>query len=260
MNLIIKYDSGLRKYAEFVQKMDKKLERDYDHKENVVTILRYIALNGESSIREIAINCITHVSFLTSDRMVRRLFNGRKDRDKRSPGLIQDGLIKEIDNSVSLSFFGLLYAIKLCNFTPRNLNKIAKNYEKMLPYVFGKNEILSKNKISLKPLEIIADGNPDRLELSMHVPIPYQELYNYLNTQIPRKAVSEALFRNYVSLWFYTHLLWDYTIIKKMNRKWKKIILIDNEIKMWYGNFLSGAMEFYVNRFEITKNFLDKAI
>ena len=257
MNKVIKHDSGLKKYAEFVQKMDKKLERDINHKKYIVLILQYLALNGESTTKNIASNCITHVSFMTSDRMVRRILSGRKDRGKISPGLIQDGIIIENDAMVSLSFFGIMYAIKLCNFNGKNLFKIAKNYEEILPYVFAKNAILSKNKISLIPLKIIADGKPERLNLSMQVSIPYQELYNYLNTFIPEMAISDGSFRNYVSLWFYTYLLWDYTIKKKRKRSWDKIISVDNEIKMWYSSFLLDAQKFYSNRFEITKNFLE---
>ena len=86
MSQIIKHDSGLRKYASFVQRMDKKLDRDPNHKENIIAILQYMALYGESSIRDIAENCLTHVSFSVSDRMVRRLFNGRIDRTKKSSG------------------------------------------------------------------------------------------------------------------------------------------------------------------------------
>jgi hypothetical protein len=260
MSVIIKYDSGLKKYIHFVQKMDQKLERDSIHNKNIVVILRYMALNSESSVREIANNCLTHVSFLTSERMIQRLFHGRTDRKKKSLGLIEDGIVQKTGDTFSLSFFGLLYAIKLCNFTTCNFNKIAKNYKEMLPYIFGKNEYLSKNKISLKPLIVIADGNPDRLERSIQASIPYQELYNYLNSQIPKMAISEASFRNYVSLWFYTYLLWDNTFNAKMIRKWKKIISTDNELKMWYTGFLFGAREFYSNRFKMTKCFLESVL
>lgn len=65
--------------------------------------------------------------------MVRRILSGRKDREKRTPGLIQDCILIEVDTFVSLTFFGLLFAIKHCKFTGKQLLRIAKNHEEMLP-------------------------------------------------------------------------------------------------------------------------------
>ena len=241
--------------------MEKKL-RDEKHKRNVVAILKFLALNGKTTAWNITIHSMPKTSIQNADRIVRRILSGRTDREKYSPGLIEDRVVTEEPSNkkefyFELTFFGLLYSIKLCNFTSKELYQVAKNYEDFLPYVFGKHEYLKKNKVSLIPLKIFAEGKMSKLERSMQVNVHYQELFNYLNSQFPRSAISEREFRNYASYWFYSYLLWDFRVNKKMTiKKWHKIISNDYKIGLWYSAMITGALQFYSDRFQTTKQFL----
>jgi len=196
-----------------------------------------------------------------------RILGGRKDKEKFSAGLIEEKAVKKEsinkkESTFELTLFGLLYTIKLCNFTSKQIYQIAKHYEDTLPYVFDKHEYLKKNKVNLLiPLKILAEGSMSKLERSMQVNIPYQELLNYLNSQYPRSGISENMFRNFISYWFYTYLLWDLIINnKKQLKKWHKIISNDHDIQLWYNALIHGALQFYSERFQITKQFLQRLL
>jgi len=69
----IKHDSGFSKYEQFVKKIENKLNRDENYKQNVVTILKFLALNGKTTAWKIALKGM-------SKKNIRNANFGRKKR------------------------------------------------------------------------------------------------------------------------------------------------------------------------------------
>lgn len=261
-------DAGFLSYQRFVKQIDRTLGNNKKHKENVVRILKYLALHGLSTTWTIGQNSLTKKGN-PADGTTRRILNGRTDRLIKSPGLVQlkavSSLKKEdrVESSMhyQLTLYGILYTIKNCNFTDSELYTMAQNYKEMIPYLFDKTEYLEKNGISLKPLKLLCEGNILKLEKSMNVDIPYQEIFNFLSMHYPVKTFSftKSYFVSFIAYWFYTYLMWDMYIEKHQSiKKWRKIVSNDPDIHRFYSDLINKVLLFYKERNERMESVLSR--
>lgn len=252
-------DSGLKSYHEFVQRIDIRTQKSKKHKKNVKKMLRFLAINGSCTTWDFGKNCFKSHNQKDAERMARRILEGRIDQQKTSPGLIVLGLInnEKGGKTYRLTFYGLLYSLKEIHFTKKELYQVADFHQNLLPYVFDKVDHLRRNNISLKPLRIIAQGNLSELQSSLQIPNPYQIFFLYLVSQHPIKGSTKKEFSNFVSYWFYAYLLWGINRIQKRGfNKRLKIILNEDEIKIWFCTFVHRALNFYEKINPINENFL----
>ena len=237
-------------YKTFLDKINDKVINN-QYKENKIKIIKYLAKKGSSSTWDIG-KTFQKAAKDSGENYARRIILGRKSRGKEIPGLIDLGIIDKIkldDGGVNyhLSVYGLLFAIKLFDFSTKEWKSLAKNNSDTFPVIFDKIDYLQKNKIDLNILKIIAEGNFSKITRSITENLFYSEMLNILLKDFPiRFSVSKEMFSAFVSYWFYTYLYYDMVIQKKQPRQ-KWIDLIKNEWKLyeWYRLEIFNAFEYY---------------
>jgi hypothetical protein len=247
------------------------------HQENVQRLLEILALNGSLTTWGMAKSHLSDNTnaVRTKEKEYRRLLVGRKDRGKKTIGVVDVGLVvKDGKNFLRgpsdlyrLSLHGLLYCLDVLDFTNKQVDTIASNYAHVLPYVFGKWEYLrSIIGNDVYRLKILASGLfLDNVKVTKISKFPIYEILTYVSVKYQNnfEYINEKDLANQISYWFYTHLLLPSKPIHKTKeshieiRTWKKLFSDDEELKKWYYSFLDEAITFYEERFKMVKN-LDK--
>ena len=242
------------------------------HQENVQKLLQILFLYGSCSTWEIAkIRFHNDISSIRSkEKEYRRLLIGRVDRGKYSEGVLDLGLvikdfknIKKINSDhYRLSLHGILYCLDVLNLNNNDIDKMASNYNYVLPKIFGKWDFL-KSVIGddVYKLRILSKGlllDNQMLESTIN---PIYELMSYIHIKYKRnyEEISEEDLAEEISYWFYTFLLFEKTKSKLKKdqsgiKKLQKIFKNDIEIQKWYLDFFTDAENYYKQRFQTIKN------
>src|SRR5579885_1990756 len=244
------------------------------HQENVQRLLEILALNGPLTTWGMA---KTHLSnntgaIRTKEKEYRRLLVGRKDRGKKTMGVIDVGLVVRDGKShlrgpsdlYRLSLHGLLYCFDVLDFTDKQFDTIASKYSNVLPYVFGKWQFL-KSMIGneVYRLRFLASGLfLDNVQVTKASKFPIYEILTFISIKYQSnfESIREGDLADQISYWFYTHLLLPSKPVLETKethieiRKWKKLFNADDELKKWYYDFLNEVIMFYEDRFRLIKN------
>ena len=272
---------NLQSYRLYVLPTAKQLFGSYSfrrkstikHHSNVQKMLEILALHGQLTTWGMA-KIVLHdqiSGIRTKEKEYRRLLKGRKDRGKRSQGVLDVGLVvvsgKNYNRGPSdvyrLSVHGILYCLDVLELTNKEIDTMAKQYADVLPFVFGKWEYLKSivgndvyriktlaSGIFLDNIQVTKMSKFPVFELLMYLSIKYQEYFE----SIEEKKLAEQL-----SCWFYTHLLLPSNARSATSDDAKlKQIFNDKEIKNWYYSFVDESMEFYHDRFAIMKKLARK--
>lgn len=244
------------------------------HQANVQRLLETLARNGILTTWQIAKlsypddNSMVH----NKEKEFRRLLIGRNDRDKRSGGILDRGLVvrdgitykRGPTTSYRLSLTGILYCLDVLELGNHEIDIIASKYAKVLPKVFGKWDYL-KSVIGddVYKLKILAKGLLlDNPQIVSAPDTPFYELMSFITTKYRKnyEYISEKDLAEQISYWFYTNLLYspDIRNIKKNERarvRLKSVFDGDKELKKWYFSFFQQAKQFYNKRLEtLTKS------
>ena len=272
---------NLQSYRLYVLPTAKQLFGSYSfrrkstikHHSNVQKMLEILALHGQLTTWGMA-KIVLHdqiSGIRAKEKEYRRLLKGRKDRGKRSQGVLDVGLVvvsgKNYNRGPSdvyrLSVHGILYCLDVLELTNKEIDTMAKQYADVLPFVFGKWEYLKSivgndvyriktlaSGIFLDNIQVTKMSKFPVFELLMYLSIKYQEYFE----SIEEKKLAEQL-----SCWFYTHLLLPSNARSATSDDAKlKQIFNDKEIKNWYYSFVDESMEFYHDRFAIMKKLARK--
>ncbi|HSB83984.1 MAG TPA: hypothetical protein VLD64_05815 [Nitrosarchaeum sp.] len=239
------------------------------HSENVQKIIKMLALEGPLTTWDMArikfANDINKIR--TKEKEYRRLLIGRIDRGKHSEGIVDLNIVlvdskstkRNSGNIYRLSLFGILYCLDEINFSEKEIDKLAKNYEIILPLIFGKWDFL-KSMIgdNIYNIALLGKGllfdNPNIISIKND---EFYELISYfgIKSNILTESFNEQKIGNLISLWFYITLLYFPNLMNqksKNNKKYlKKILENDPEIKKWFLDFIIEAQMFYKKRSKI---------
>lgn len=254
-----KKEMGFQRYCQFIKDIDSNLNHDKKHREFIVRMLRYVSLNGNASTWQFGLNCFKNLPLRTGDMMARRILEGRKDnKKKKSPGIIELGLLsyqskegKIRRKNYQLTLYGLLYSIKNCKFTSKEMYQIARVNESLIPLIFKKSWYLEKKKIGLEPLKLISSG---RLEnnTSFINQLPYYEIMNFLLLFRNDHEKTKEDLSTFISFWFYTYLMWSLSKNKnKVSESWKNFFWDNSDLRSWYSGLLLQVRQFYHLRSQI---------
>lgn len=242
------------------------------HHENVQKMLEILALNGPLTTWGMAKTHLDNSSSIRSkEKDYRRLLVGRMARGKHTLGLMDVGLVvkdgkshlKGPSNLYRLSLHGILYCLDVMDLTNKEIDKMALDYSKALPWVFGKWDYL-KSHIGndIYRLKNLAGGLfMDNIQITKITNFPVYELMTYLNVKYQNnfEQINEEDLANQISYWFYTTLLVPSRLSSASKRfsleikQWKKVINGDKELQKWYYNFVDEAITFYNTRFQKIK-------
>ena len=239
------------------------------HHQNVQRILRILALEGAMTTWDMAkIKFATDSDKLrTKEKEYRRLLKGRTDRGRYSEGIIDLNLVlidskstkRNPGNKYRLSLFGILYCFDVLNFSREEIDKLAKNYEIVLPLIFGKWDFLKSligeevYNISILGKGLLFD-NPNIIKIEN---IEFYELISYFNIKINKvsQSLNEQKIGEQISMWFYITLLFFSKLGAKTkgngHSHLKKILRRDLELQKWFSNFITEARIFYEKRSKI---------
>lgn len=252
-------------YKTFLDKIDDKVINN-QYSENKIQIIKYLAIKGSSSTWDIG-EIFQKTKRDDGENYARRIILGRKSRGKEIPGLIDLGIVEKIksyDNTINyhLSVYGLLFAIKLFDFSTKEWKSLAKNNSDIFPMIFSKIDYLQKNKIDLNILKIIAEGNFSKITISVTENLFYSEMLNILLRDFPiRFLVSKEIFCDFIPYWFYTYLYYDMVVQKKQSiKKWINLIKKEYHLNMWYIVEISSALEFYSKNHRKSENIMNVMI
>jgi len=243
------------------------------HHQNVHRIIKMLALEGPLTTWEMA-----KIKFATDNEKIRskekeyrRLLIGRTDRGKFSNGIIDLNLVlidskstkRNPGNRYRLSPYGILYCLDQMNFSENEIDKIAKNYQVILPLVFGKWEflksILGKNvyNISLLGKGLLFD-NLNIISIKKN---EFYELISFfgIKANTLTESFNERKIGELIALWFYVTMLYFPNLIadkdsKKNERILYKVFKKDQEIQKWFLNFITEANNFYRQRSKMLEN------
>lgn len=265
----------INKYIQLCDEFEKKANHSKTYEKNNKKIIKFLALNGSHSTWNISKKLFSNLSVILTDQMIRRYFLGRSDiyinknknkNKKFSSGLLSFNLVqkkKDINgnNIYGLTIFGILYALKINNFSSKQLFEISKHYPDVLPMVFGKSNYLQKNGVNLNSLKLLARSNMIDLHKIVDGPAPYLEMMNLLLIIFPHKHYVKTL-EDFVQFWFYTYLIMLLRNNHSFNpnkifQRWNKLISNDDEIKSWFFPFLYNTNSFYSHRNEDMNKFFD---
>lgn len=244
------------------------------HQENIQSMLEILALNGSLTTWGMA---KTHLSndntaIRTREKEYRRLLLGRKDRGKRTMGVMDIGLVlKDGKNQLRgssdlyrLSLHGMLYCLDVLDLTNKQIDIMVSKYSHILPQVFGKWDYLKSTiKDETYRLKILASGLfLDNVQVTKITRFPVYEILTYLSIKYQNnfEYIEEKDLADQISYWFYTSLLLPSRLSSKskefhMNvRAWKKVFEGDQELKDWYYKFLNESIKFYEDRFRVVKH------
>ena len=240
------------------------------HHENVQRILRVLALEGPMTTWEMA-----KLKFATSNDKVRtkekeyrRLLIGRTDRGVHSNGILDLNLVlvdsktakRNPGNKYRLSLYGILYCLDVMNFNEKEIDRIAKNYEVILPLVFGNWDLLKSTigehvyNISLLGKGLLFD-NPNIIKIEN---TEFYELISYFNikSNALTESFNEEKIGELISLWFFITLLYFPNLKRKTRNKdirkyLIKVLKKNNELNEWFLDFIKEAKIFYKQRSKI---------
>jgi len=242
------------------------------HHENVQKMLEILALNGPLTTWGMAKTHLDNSSSIRSkEKDYRRLLVGRMARGKHTLGLMDVGLVvkdgknhlRGSSNLYRLSLHGILYCLDVMDLTNKEIDKMALDYSKVLPWVFGKWDYL-KSHIGndVYRLKNLAGGLfMDNIQITKITNLPVYELMTYLNVKYQNnfEQINEEDLANQISYWFYTTLLVPSRLSSASKslsleiKQWKKVINGDKELQKWYYNFVDEAITFYNTRFQKIK-------
>ena len=242
------------------------------HHENVQKMLEILALNGPLTTWGMAKTHLDNSSSIRSkEKDYRRLLVGRMARGKHTLGLMDVGLVvkdgkshlKGPSNLYRLSLHGILYCLDVMDLTNKEIDKMALDYSKALPWVFGKWDYL-KSHIGndIYRLKNLAGGLfMDNIQITKITNFPVYELMTYLNIKYQNnfEQINEEDLANQISYWFYTTLLVPTRLSSDNKRssletkQWRKVINGDKELQKWYYDFVDEAITFYNTRFQQIK-------
>ena len=240
------------------------------HHENVQRILRVLALEGPMTTWEMA-----KLKFATSNDKVRtkekeyrRLLIGRTDRGVHSNGILDLNLVlvdsktakRNPGNKYRLSLYGILYCLDVMDFNEKEIDRIAKNYEVILPLVFGNWDLLKSTigehvyNISLLGKGLLFD-NPNIIKIEN---TEFYELISYFNikSNALTESFNEEKIGELISLWFFITLLYFPNLKRKTRNKdirkyLIKVLKKNNELNEWFLDFIKEAKIFYKQRSKI---------
>lgn len=267
----IQINGNLQSYKHYVLPTAKQLFGSYSfrrksttkHHSNVQKMLEILALNGPLTtwgMAKIALN--NDISGIrTKEKEYRRLLKGRTDRGKYSQGVLDVGLVvvdgKNYNRGAAdvyrLSIHGILYCLDVLELTNKEIDTMAKNHAKVLPFVFGKWEYL-KSIVTNDVYRLKAISNGiflDNIQITKISKFPVFELLSYLSIKYQEyfESIDEEKLADQLSCWFYTHLLLPSgKSVSPDNIKLKKIFE-DKEIRNWYYGFIDESKKFYKQRF-----------
>jgi hypothetical protein len=237
-------------YKTFLDKINEKVINN-KYSKNKIQIIKHLAIKGSSSTWNIG-EIFQKVTKDSGENYARRIIMGRKSRGKKIPGLIDLGIVDKIkldDGGINyhLSVYGLLFAIKLFDFSTEEWKSLAENNSDIFPMIFSKIDYLQKNKIDLNILKIIAEGNFSEITRSITESLFYSEMLNILLKDFPiRFSMSKEIFSAFVSYWFYTYLYYRMVVQEKEpNQKWIDLIKKEPHLNLWYSAEISSAFEYY---------------
>lgn len=168
-----------------------------------------------------------------------RLING----DDSIEGLIKKRLVMEdgvvlkskYTKKYKLTIFGVFYALHLFSDSRHKsiLTIVAKNYQNLLPYVFGKWDFLQKELG--REIEILTDlahrGSTDFVS-------SLQPLANSRAISVKDSKAKQGIYADEITMWFFGKLS---TIFPA--RKFRSIIDTDKEIAEWYSKVIKNLLQ-----------------
>ena len=271
---------NIHSYKLYTRPTARKLFGEYSyrkkmskHQENVQRMLHVLALNGPMTTWGMAKTDLLDDTDLirTKEKQYRKLLVGRVDRGKRSPGVLDLGLVvldgksnlRAPANVYRLSLHGVLYCLDVLNLTNKEIDLMAQKYSHVLPWVFGKWDYLKSiiandvYKMRLLGKGLLLDS-PQTTTISK---FPVYEILTYLTVKYQNyfEYISEKDLAEQISFWYYTHLLIPSgTKTRKQTtselKQWYKVFTKgDKELKQWYQEFLDETVDFYKKRFGIVK-------
>ncbi|MDH3617237.1 MAG: hypothetical protein OEM89_00770 [Nitrosopumilus sp.] len=242
------------------------------HHENIQRMLEILALNGTLTTWGMAKTHMDNSTGIrTKEKEYRRFLMGRMARGKHTIGVLEAGLVIKDGKSYAkapadqyrLSLHGILYCLDVLDLSYPQIDRMAENYGKILPLVFGKWNYLKENiGNQVYRLKKLASGLfMDEIQISKISNFPVFELMTYLNVKYQNnfEQIDEEELANQISIWFYTNLLVPTKFRKSGRRRsleikqWKKIVHEDPYLKKWYYGFLKEAMKFFNKRFSKIK-------
>ena len=203
------------------------------HHQNVQKIIKILALEGPMTTWEMAkIRFATDNSKIRSkEKEYRRLLIGRTDRGTHSDGIIDLNLIlvdsistkRNSGNRYRLSLFGILYCLDQMNFSEKEIDRIAKNYEIILPLVFGKWKFL-KSVIGKYVYNISLLGKGllfDNLNIISIKKDEFYELISFFGIKVNTltESFNEQKIGEAISLWFYITMLYFPNLMEDKKNK-----------------------------------------
>lgn len=239
------------------------------HSQNVQKIIRMLALEGPLTTWDMAkIRFANDISKMrTKEKEYRRLLVGRIDRGKHSDGIMDLNIVlidskstkRNSGNIYRLSIFGILYCLDEMNFSEKEIDKMAKNYEIILPLIFGKwNFLKSMIGNNIYNITLLGKGllfdNPNIISIKHD---EFYELISYfgIKSNIIAESFNEQKIGNLISLWFYITILYFPNLMNQKNKDsqkyLKKILKSDPVIKKWFLDFIIEAQMFYKKRSKI---------
>jgi hypothetical protein len=157
--------------------------------------------------------------------------------------------------------------LDVLDFTKKEIDKLAKNYEIVLPLIFGKWDFLKfmigedVYNISLLGKGLLFD-NPNVIKIEN---IEFYELISYFSIKLNRvsQSLNEKQVGEQISFWFYITLLYFPNLRAKTKKKdvsvhLKKILRKDPELQNWFSNFIIEVRTFYEERSKILAKILFK--
>jgi len=241
------------------------------HHENIQRMLHVLAVHGPQTTWGIAkVELSNDTSKVRArEKQYRKFLVGREDRGRHSPGVLEVGLVvvdgknklKAPANVYRLSLHGILYCLDVLDLTNKEIDMMAKNYENVLPMIFGKWQYLKKTiGNDVYRIKLIAKGFfLDNIQTSKISKIPVYETLTYLSIKYLDnfEHIEEKDLAQQISCWYYTQLLIPRNSHKKNSigyEQWYKLITKgDKDLKKWYQGFLDEVAEFYNNRFKVVK-------
>ena len=272
---------NLQSYLKYTRPTAKRLFGDFSfrkknvskHQENVQKMLEVLALNGTMTTWDMAkaLQGLDLQSIRSKEKEFRRILVGRRDRGKKTAGVLDVGLVvksghrkkKAIANLYRLSLHGILYCLDVLEFSHKEIDKVASNYKKILPYVFGRWEYLkSILGNDVYRLKLLGGGFfMDNTQLAGISALPIYEVTSYINTKYSSQyeSIKEKDLAAQISYWFFTILLIPTKISSKQDSaetvtKWKKIFENDPKLKKWYFNFVNEVVKHYHDKFSLIKD------
>jgi len=242
------------------------------HQENIQRMLHVLALNGPMTTWGMAkVELSDDTSMVRArEKQYRKFLVGREDRGKHSAGVLEIGLVvtegkrklKAPANVYRLSLHGILYCLDVLDLTNREIDTMAKNYEKVLPWIFGKWDYLKRiigNDVYR--IKLLAKGLfLDNIQTSKISKIPVYEILTYLSIKYLDnfEHIDEKDLAEQISCWYFTQLLIPRYSHKRDSaigyEQWYRLITKqDKDLKKWYQSFLDEVEEFYTKRFEVVK-------